>query len=263
MRQAGAWDENNNGRATRQLLGRAAVSDYVKVGLHSDEEGLYDYSKVIDELNNRFPDRPLNVAECYVKGYVDVVADFRLRGRGGHYQLVIRAIPQGADERSWRKDKAIKLEVSDVRAKCDERSMLVGLGEFVENPKAVIPSLVWLEEAHNGLGSRVDYRGGCEDGFFKTVFRLSKDKTHGIEGGGGVEQSYGRANSLIERGPKIVNRVCGDREQVPRGIGRKPNLVEIASGIRVFVHDIGVRIIAEERLAPRIEFLSVFPSAIK
>jgi hypothetical protein len=178
------------------------------IGLHTGKKGFDYYREIIEGLNDRFPADSLNVAERYMKGNMEIVARCNFLDAPTDYQLVFRRVPIGASERHCPGDvKGADFDVIDGRAEADERLVFVGIGEFVKRPESIIPSFVRFEEAHYASNSRVDFRGDFRDGFFKVRFRVSEDETEFLQREIRSQHGDGCADTLVEGGAKIIERI--------------------------------------------------------
>jgi len=138
----------------------------------------------------------------------------------------------------------------------DEGEMFVGVSNLVEGPEGIIPSFVSLAP----LKERTDFRWQILASAGRVVPEISfgepKGKFDRFQGrafggdGGGV-------TSLVKDGAKIVNGVKKDAWQHVRQWPNELDLVNILSGLRIFIDDVGPCVSVDKAIGDSIEVVDV------
>jgi hypothetical protein len=243
---------------------RLPYGDKSNVALYPGKEAIYDCANVVDGLYNRVSIKSFNLFEGYEKGDIQIVARFSAIDCPADYQLVFRAIPIGSKDWSPAGEfEKCYLYRIDGGSQGDQASMLVGVGEDVENRQAVVPSYVWLEKAHDVEDARMNHFWGSPNHVLKVRLRFPETETDPIEGGVRIEPADAGAHRLVEGGSKVVEGIGGNWPKRRREGRLQFCLSEVVAGIRVSIGKVDTRIFVKESLCSRIKFFPVFPSTIE
>lgn len=250
-RQAGARELEGGGKEPPRLRFDILV------------DGFDPRQKIVDDGDNGFPLEYFDIAEAYIKGKVEIIAQFLWRGSGGSGQLVFRAVPNRAAPGVVDKNGVCpEAKPFDLGIERDQTAMLADVGQVAQPPQFIVPSLVWLERAHRGH----DFRGGILAGLRKVVieggFVLPESEADALEVGSGVLGEDAGADRMIEGVAQIVEGVGGNRKEKSGNVV-EPSLEDILSAVRVRLYECGIGMAVEPILAAKVKFLTEFASPIE
>jgi hypothetical protein len=195
----------------------------------------------------------LNVPEHYMKSDAQLVRKFCSGSENCDGELVFFAIPHGRVEQF---EVALNRCIAHDRLNCAKdglyKLVFIGIAEFVERPKRVIPSLVRFERAKQ-----------LED-FVGQVFAASGVKTINVSFGisegetGPVESrrtgdSSGCISRLVKRRPKVLNAPESMIGKPLRDIFRQFDLADSTNSVRVRLDELNIGVSVEESIMNSLE----------
>lgn len=239
--------------AARHACSRASEEALFK----SQEYALAQIGQLVEDANNRLTFDRLNLAERYIKSQVNIAIKCEIARNGHHYRAFIERAPVAPCvelKRSTYQGPHVVRRLEPLArygganpsvsgAYRDDFPVLVNDIEFVESPKKIIPSFVWLELLDHipGIGTELLY-------FSLALARLEflrvtcKGETYAGQIASSV--SFGEsAGKPVKADAQVVNRVSGDQPDI--GMKRAP-----LSDLDIFCGAVGITLLAHDiRLA--------------
>jgi hypothetical protein len=245
--EAAGAPEYDVAAALAKLKAEAAALSF---GSHQDV--LDDVAHLVEDANKRLAANNLNALDRYVKGEVAAYIGARQRRSERQYHFVFRCVPaEGVVLKvanSGIPPTMLDVQVDGCRSSADrkgnERQMLFSVRDLIESPKDIIASFVSLEPFKKRTDLRWQILASPSHHINEIHIGIAEGESNMVCGPSGSDGSG--VSALVQDGAEIVSGVEENAGEFVGQLALKLDFVDMLRRIRLFINDVGPRLIVFE-----------------
>jgi hypothetical protein len=197
------------------------------------------------ELHYGFPMRNFNIIESYKKAEINLACRVVMNRENTQFDLLIGAVPCGPDGQYVRLGRPAERKAPTENQRSSpyaKKRVFIGIVDYVESPKEIIPSSVWLERPKE----RPDFLGELFGPTFKASFEIigaaRKRECALTEARLGDTAGDGDGvTRIIQSGSEMVGSLYGEMpDDLWQRLGKSEFMDFLTGAVRVRLYDKGV-----------------------
>jgi hypothetical protein len=223
---------------TEQENGLDSKSNTLRFESHDDA---LNYVDKLCENNIRWLSiNKLDIAHRYIVANLAICVRCSMRGLAKEFHFVFRSIPSGRTHlHTSYNNAAFERQTADNNCGRGDKSVFIGIAEFVQCPENIVPSFVWLEPVDDVDNVLREVFASPFDGILE-VDKVWSDRKESVLSLSNSE------NSLVESGTQIIDNIGSNPVQGYWQGLNELDLMNFLRSVRVNINDVSVWVTISE-----------------